>query len=97
MFSNLFEEEIKILINLDDIHKYPGSRYTYAAIIAEAVADHLDRMDKDLRNMFLSFLCLSKLTVICEVLVPTSQHIEDLSYLNEYFNLNSDFNLNTPN
>lgn len=33
---------------------------------------------------FLSFLAISRLTVVFEILQPDNQHIEDLSYLSEY-------------
>jgi len=55
----------------------------YAKIIAETCANHLEAIDINLRNMLLSFLCLTKLTVIFELLQPQNQHVEDLSYLKE--------------
>ena len=68
---------------IEDIDSYGQERYGYAKKIAIAVIDHLNRMDANLRNLFLSFLSWTKLTVVMEILIPDSMHVEDLSYLNE--------------
>ena len=40
----------------DEISFYDGERYLYARKIAEAVADHLERIGKDKKNKFAVFL-----------------------------------------
>jgi hypothetical protein len=40
-------------------------------------------MDEEKEKLLLAFLSWTKLTAIFEILIPNSQHVEDLSYLNE--------------
>ena len=62
---------------------YSEERYSYARKISHDVWKNLERLDAELRNILLSFLCWTKLTIIFEILIPTSQHVVDLSYLKE--------------
>ena len=69
--------------NKNDLFNYTEQRYSYAKIIALAALRHLEKMDSQLRDLFLSFLCVFNLTVVFEILNPETQHVEDLSYLSE--------------
>jgi hypothetical protein len=66
-----------------DIEKYSDDRYMFAKIISQSICDFLDKMDADLKQNLLTFLSLTRLTVIFEILNPETQHVEDLSYLKE--------------
>lgn len=67
----------------EEICKYAEEKFTYARLIGEAICKHLHSMDEEKEKLLLAFLSWTKLTAIFEILIPNSQHVEDLSYLNE--------------
>jgi len=66
-----------------DIEKYVGSRYAVATEICEAVLDCLNSMEEEQKQRLLSFMCVMRYTAMMEILVPSHQHVEDLSHLNK--------------
>jgi len=68
---------------IDDLFEYREEKFTYAKVIAQAVLNNLSQMNELTRKVFLSFLCWTRFTAVFELLNPNTQHVEDLSYLNE--------------
>ncbi|XP_077983154.1 uncharacterized protein LOC144437995 [Glandiceps talaboti] len=67
----------------DDILKHKDSRYQIARDVCLTIWRLLEEMTEDCRKRLLSFLCHSHFTAIFEILQPSHQHVEDLSYLKE--------------
>jgi len=70
--------------NERDIQSHTDSCYQVAREVAMTINRFVNKqLEPEIRNAFLSFLCLTKLTVVFEILQPNYQHVEDLSYLSE--------------
>lgn len=69
--------------NESEIDSYKEEKFSYARTIAKTLVVHLNKMHSDSKDLLLSFLCWTRLTVIFEILIPDSQHVVDLSYLKE--------------
>ncbi|CAF0716235.1 unnamed protein product [Brachionus calyciflorus] len=69
----------------EHISQYSDARYELAKVISNSVFTLLQKMNPELKKNLLSFLCWSNLTIVFEILVPNSQHIEDLSCYKEPF------------
>jgi len=70
-----------IFRNQEDIDKYVDSRFFVAKTVCETVLHTVNNMNDHQRDVLLSFLHISKMTAIMEILQPSYQHVVDLSHL----------------
>ncbi|CAG0896340.1 unnamed protein product [Cyprideis torosa] len=69
--------------NEADIELHRDSRYMWARSIAKTVLRDFNRMEEETRQMFISFLVMSKLTGVFEILSKDHEHVESLDHLSE--------------
>ena len=72
-----------LISNKSDIQKYSDGRFQVARYVAEAIMKLLVNLDQTSLTFLLNFMHHTRLTAVFEVLNPASQHVEDLSHLEE--------------
>ena len=72
-----------IFQNDEHIDKYTDTCYGMARNIARTLLRKWNRLDEDKQKQLSQFLNETRFTVVCEILIPTQQHVVQLDHLTE--------------
>ena len=72
-----------IFQNTQHIDMYTENRYEMAKVIAHAVLQQWFQLDEEKRSILAQFLHLTRTTVICEIMLPSHQHVVNFGSLNQ--------------